>query len=214
MYFKLFSYVFVRITGTLYLQHDHFVFLILLSQVGGEGNAKLSFLEVLLPMRRMVILLPKSLPLLNYIAPIPTKTEPHLQAPPSAITLKYSFKNVIPLPRFSSASCCFPEFIFLRKPHGSLLIATFHFTVFSPQGSLTVATLNSLKFPSTPYTISRISPNTISFSLPLRTGTFMTGSSVEGGCDDEIKGMFSVNITYSWHSTSNRSSSLGMPGKV
>ena len=96
----------------------------------------------------------------------------------------------------------------------SLLIASFHFIVFSAQGSLTVAILNSLKFPSTSYTISRISPNTISFSLPLRTGTFMTGSSVEGGCDDEIKGMFSVNIDYSWCSTINRSSSLGTSGKV
>ena len=131
----------------------------------------------------------------------------------SLLSLKYSFWNVLCL-GFLRTSCCFPEFIFLRKPHGSLLVASFHFIVFSPQGSLTVATLNSLKFPSTPYTISRTSPNTLSFFLPLRTGTFMTGSSVEGGCDEEMKGMFSVNIAYSWRSTINRSSSLGMPGKV
>ena len=76
MYFKSFSYVFLQITGTFYLEHGHFVFLILLSRGGGGGNAKPSLLELLFRMCKLVILLPKSLPLFSYIVPIPTKTEP------------------------------------------------------------------------------------------------------------------------------------------
>ena len=80
----------------------------------------------------------------------------------SPLSLKYSFKNVVCLD-FLSAFCCFLEFIFpflefifLREPHGSLLVASFHFIVISHQGSLTVAILNSLKFPSSLNTVPRI----------------------------------------------------------
>ena len=51
----------------------------------------------------------------------------------------------------------FPELIFLELTLGSLLVASFHFIVFSLQGSLTAATLNSLKFPSTQYYLKDLS---------------------------------------------------------